>query len=238
MLSACRMESRMQKEALAGKEERTEYSLLEGTELELKVTVLSGQSKEPSIYLVGGIHGDEIAGWMAADRWKEEKLQNGSLYIVSPANRYGAEHRKRKTKEERDLNRNFPGDADGCDAERIAAAIYQDIGEKQPELVLDLHEATAEEGRDFLGNSLICQSMEKDGDLILDLLDASSRGELTSGKLTLYGSPPPGSINRVVTEALGIPVITVETDREEALETRIRNQMEIVEYVLQYFEMK
>ena len=136
------------------------------------------------------------------------------------------------------MNRNFPGDADGCDAERIAAAIYQDIGEKQPELVLDLHEATAEEGRDFLGNSLICQSMEKDGDLILDLLDASSRGELTSGKLTLYGSPPPGSINRVVTEALGIPVITVETDREEALETRIRNQMEIVEYVLQYFEMK
>ena len=218
---------------------QTEYHLLEETDLETSVSVLQGETEGNVVYLIGGIHGDETAGWKAAGQLKGSAISSGMLYILSPANLYGAEHEQRKTKEERDLNRNFPGDENGCDAERIAAAIYQDIAQKQPKLVLDLHEAVSEkEGRDFLGNSLICQSLESSGDLVLELLGASAQEKLTSKPLNLYGSPPPGSLNHIVTEKLGIPVITVETDREEALETRIRNHMEIVEYVLQYLEMK
>jgi len=42
----------------------------------------------------------------------------------------------------------------------------------------------------------------------------------------------------VVTEELGIPVITVETLRAEPLAQRVQNQLEMVEFVLEYYEMR
>ena len=210
---------------------REERALDEG----LSVTVLCGEADGPAVYVVAGVHGDEIAGWRAGNLLKNACLRAGALYIISPANAYGAANDQRKTAEERDLNRNFPGDADGCDAARIAAEIFSDIAQRQPALLLDLHEAheASDNGADALGNSLICDASGETGELIWGMLLASENGTLCASPLTLYGSPPHGSINRTVSELLGIPVITVETLRTEALAQRVRNQLEIVQYVLQ-----
>lgn len=206
---------------------------------EISVTVLRGEAHGPTVYVVAGIHGDEVAGWRAGNLLKDAHLRAGTLCIISPANAYGAEHDQRKTAEERDLNRNFPGDADGCDAERIAEVIFTDLARRQPELLLDLHEAheASGEGADALGNSLICDAVGDTGELIWELLLASENGTLCASALTLYGSPPRGSINRTVTEQLEIPAITVETLRTEPLAQRVRNHLEIVKYVLQYENM-
>ena len=222
------------------------YPLLKGTQEENTVQVLRGEEDGPTLYIVAGVHGDEVAGWLAGNLLKQATLKAGTLYILSPANPYGAEQNQRKTKSDRDLNRNFPGNPDGWDAERIAASIYADIRDKQPELVLDLHEAIAKEDNyealganyDALGNSLICQSLGGIGELVLDALLTSEAGELCSGTLTLYGSPPTGSLNRTVTEALGIPVITVETLRADPLAQRVQNQLELVEFVLEHYGMR
>lgn len=222
-----------------GDTQREEYPLAEGTGEENTVLVLRGAEDGPSIYIVAGLHGDEEAGWRAGNLLKEADLRAGTVYILSPANRYGAQNGQRKTESDRDLNRNFPGSVDGWDAQRIANAIYCDISSKQPDLVLDLHEARAGEGeRDALGNSLICQSLDGIGDLVLDAILASEAGELCSGALTLYGSPPVGSLNRTVTEDLGIPVITVETFRDEPLAQRVRNHLEFLQYVLEYYGLR
>ena len=201
---------------------------------EISVTVLRGEARGPTVYVVAGVHGDETAGWRAGNLLKNACLRAGTLYIISPANVYGAANDQRKTAEERDLNRNFPGDADGCDAARIAAEIFSDIAQRQPALLLDLHEAheASGEGADALGNSLICDAAGDTGELIWELLLASENGTLCASPLTLYGSPPRGSINRTVSDLLGIPAITVETLRTETLAQRVRNQLEIVQYVL------
>jgi len=223
-----------------------EYALLEGTQEENRVLTLRGEENGPVLYVVAGVHGDETAGWLAGNLLKQATLKAGTLHILSPANTYGAEQDQRRTKSARDLNRSFPGNPDGWDAERIANAICGDIRDKRPELVLDLHEAVAKEddyealgaNYDALGNSLICQSLDGIGELVLDALLSSEAGDLCSGALTLYGSPPAGSLNRVVTEELGIPVITVETLRAEPLAQRVQNQLEMVEFVLEYYEMR
>lgn len=215
------------------------YQLTWGDGQKIDVSVVEGREEGRAIYIVAGIHGDEKAGWMAAEQLKDIKLEAGTLYILSPANRCGAAQNERLTGEGRDLNRNFPGDPEGCDAERIAAAIYKDIEDKKPDLVLDLHEARPEKnGRDALGNSLICQSIEETGDMILELMAESAQGMVGSAPLTLYGSPPTGSINRVITERLGIPVITIETFREEELEQRIENHLEIAEFIMKYYGLQ
>lgn len=222
-----------------GSEKKTEeYTLKGDLKQELTAKIIEGYEEGPAVYLVAGIHGDEIAGWMAGEQLKSLELKSGTLYILSPANPYGAENEVRKTEDGRDLNRRFPGKADGFEGERIADAIYRDIEEKEPDLVLDLHEAhSGTEDRDALGNSLICQSLDGIGDLILDILTESGNGDLCSGPMTLYGSPPSGSLNQSVTTGLKIPVITVETYREEPLEQRIRNQMDMVLYILHYYGM-
>lgn len=226
--------------------DKEEYLLLEGTKEENTVKVLRGKKDGPTLYIVAGVHGDETAGWLAGNLLKQATLQAGTLHILSPANTYGAGQDRRRTESGRDLNRNFPGKTDGWDAERIAASIYADVRDKQPELVLDLHEAVAKEddyealgaNYDALGNSLICQSLDGIGELVLDALLSSEAGELCSGVLTLYGSPPTGSLNRVLTEELGIPVITVETLRAEPLAQRVQNQLELVEFVLKHYGMR
>ena len=216
-----------------GDTQREEYPLAEGTGEENTVLVLRGAEDCPSIYIVAGLHGDEEAGWRAGNLLKEADLRAGTVYILSPANRYGAQNGQRKTESDRDLNRNFPGSADGWDAQRIANAIYCDISSKQPDLVLDLHEARQwNDGSDELGNSLICQDMQPVADLVWGLLEASADGQLHGSALDLFGSPPVGSRNRTLTLEAGIPVITVETSRAEPLPQRVKNQLEIAEYVL------
>lgn len=216
------------------------YSLLPGDELEITVHVLEGEAEGPVLYIVGGAHGDELAGWYAGALLEKAAVQAGTVYLAAPLNRYGAEHEQRKTKDGWDLNRHFPGDAQGVDAERIAAAVYADIGEKEPALVLDLHEAEARaDGQDDLGNSVICQDIAPIADLVLALLADSADGTLAlSAPLNLYGSPPQGSLNAAVTQQLGIPVITVETSREEPLKRRIFNQLRIAEYVMAWYNIR
>lgn len=223
-----------------------EYKIAEGTKDENTVTVLRGAQEGPVIYIVAGVHGDEQAGWRAGNLVKEATIQAGTVYIVSPANQYGAQNDQRRTRDGWDLNRNFPGDPDGWDAERIADSIFTDIQDKKPDMVLDLHEAIAKEddyeklgsNYDALGNSLICQSLDGIGDLVLEALLQSEAGELCANPLILYGSPPSGSVNETVTNQLGIPTITVETLRAEPLSQRVQNQLEIVQFVFEYYGLR
>lgn len=225
---------------------REAYLLAEGTEEENTVVVLQGKDAGPIIYIVAGVHGDEQAGWLAGNLLKNATIQSGTVYIVSPANYYGAHKDQRRTKEGWDLNRSFPGDPAGGDAQRIAHAIFTDIQDKQPALVLDLHEAQPKEddyeklgsNYDALGNSLICHSLDGIGELVLDAMLTSEAGELCSSPLTLYGSPPSGSVNQTVAQQLDIPAITVETLRSEPLAQRVRNQLDLVEFILEYYDMR
>ena len=215
------------------------YPIAEGLREENLVTVLQGAEPGPAVYIVGGIHGDETAGIMAADVAKQISIRKGTLYILSPANAYGAAHEKRTTRADQDVNRSFPGDVTGSDAQIVAASIYADIEEKRPALVLDLHEARGPRpGWDDLSYTLIVEDVSLAGDLIWDLTLSSERGELGEPPFTLMGSPPQGSLNRTVSRELGIPVITVETWRGDPLETRIQRQLSLIAFVLEYLGMR
>ena len=113
---------------------------------------------------------------------------------------------------------------------------FQDIKRVNPVFLFDLHEARANsENKDFLGSSLIYTSLDNMSDLYLEMLMATESGELCSERFNFYGPGPIGSINNTVTTELGIPTVTVETYRGYELERRIGDQLDIVEYVLEYY---
>lgn len=200
--------------------------------------ICSGQPG-PCIFVVGGIHGDEAAGWMAAERLQNQAvLASGTLCILSPANRTGAQALKRYVVNSGDLNRAFPGEDSADDpAMRLAASIFHMIGEWKPNLVLDLHESKKPLGAGGLGYSLIFSDDKLTGDLIWELLLSNEEGGVCRNN---FGTAFPGvsrSLNRVVTEQLKYPVITVETLRSDDLEERISEQLSVVGFFLDYFGM-
>jgi predicted deacylase len=134
-----------------------------------------------------------------------------------------------------DLNRQFPGKADGDMAEKLAYAIYHDIADKRPSLVLDLHEAINNTPTsDFLGSSIIFTSLDGITELFMDMYFATQMDELCSEPYNYFGPGPIGSINNTVTNNLGIPVITLETYRAYPLERRVMDHLALAGYVLKY----
>lgn len=190
----------------------------------------------PTLFVVGGIHGDETAGWQAALQLRDElRLTCGRVYVLAPANAGGAAQNSRFVGTAGDLNRAFPGDAQGDAAQQLADAIFTAVKAAAPALVLDLHEAhPARPGKDDLGNSIIFASMQGIEPLVLHLLQSAPNGKA----LRYYNAPPQGSINRTVFERLGIPAITVETPRAEPLETRIQTHLALLHEVLRFYGME
>ena len=215
------------------------YTLCEGEIAETEVVHIKAEAPGPIMYIVAGVHGDEIAAWYAGRLLRNVTLKAGELYVVAPANANGAKNHTRYVTGTQDMNRSFPGDPKGNEAQRIANAIYRDIERVKPFLVFDLHEAILyTSGRDFLGSNLIYSTLEGIDDLYFDMLFASEDGEICYNAFSSNGPGPAGSINLTVARQLGIPVITVETFRGFPIERRVHDQLDIVQYALKYVEMR
>ena len=218
--------------------ERETYTINENELGETEVMHISSPTSGPVIYVVAGVHGDEKAAWYAGVMLENAKIKCGDLYILSPANKPGAANRRRYLYSSQDLNRSFPGSMDGKQAEKMAASIFQDIKRVDPDFVFDLHEAIVyTEGRDFLGSTYIFSDLDLMADLFFDLLWATEDGEICHNAFSYTGPGPAGSINRTVTEELGIPVITVETFRGFDIKRRVYDQLDTVQFVLEYYGM-
>lgn len=216
------------------------YKICEGTDVENEITVLTAKEEGPTVFIIAGQHGDEIASYTAIDQLKDMEIKKGKLYILSPANKPGAtaEQKRRYVFDKEDLNRSFPGKTNGTRAELLASAIYSEIESIRPVIVLDHHEARRiETNVDFLGSSLIYSTLNGIEDMFLNMYQATQDGELCSGPFNFYSPGPIGSLNNVVATNLQIPVLTIETYRGYQLERRIEDHLAIVGYILRYYEM-
>ncbi len=214
------------------------YEIGTGTQWVNEVTVIEGAEEGPVIYVIAGVHGDEQAAWKAGQLLEDITIKAGTLYVLAPANPWGAyaETPSRYVSEQNDLNRSFPGDPEGTDSQQVAHIIYQDVIAVQPDFVFDLHEArNVSTTSDFLGSCLIFTSLDDMGDLFMEMILESEMGNLFSQPLNYYSPGPEGSVNRTITQELGIPTITTETFRGYEMESRITDQLDVVNYVLDYY---
>lgn len=214
------------------------YKLMEGTLMETEVVHIHSENEGPCVYIVGAVHGDEKAAWYAAILTEQATISCGDLYILAPANANGAKNDTRYVVARQDMNRVFPGDPEGNEAERIADAIFSDIAEKRPSFVFDLHEAIImTSGRDFLGSSYIFTKLDGIEDLFFDMVFATQDGTICHNEFSVNGPGPDGSVNNTVTNLLRIPTVTVETFRGFHIERRVYDQLDTIQFVLNYLGM-
>ena len=112
-------------------------------EIKLPVTVLHGHGTGKTMLITAGVHAGEYVGIQAAielsQKLKIEKV-TGTIIIVKVMNRPAFEARNGSMglTDDKNLNREFPGDPQGTEMERLAWAVSQEL---QPvaDYYIDLH---------------------------------------------------------------------------------------------------
>jgi predicted deacylase len=115
--------------------------LYTATSLHMPVQVVCGRKAGPSVFISAAIHGDELNGVEIIRRLlrlKALRSLRGTLLAVPVVNVHGFLAQSRYLPDRRDLNRSFPGSAQGSIAARLAHTFMNEVVLKA-ELGIDLH---------------------------------------------------------------------------------------------------
>lgn len=115
----------------------------------LPLTVVEGPTPGPTVAVVAGVHGGKVAAVRAVDSLRallDGRLLRGRVLLLAPANAAGFAVGLAQVSPDDSLNLNrvFPGRADGRPTERLAARILREIV-SQSDYLLDLHGSDGDE---------------------------------------------------------------------------------------------
>lgn len=127
--------------------------LMAGTPHETPVYVVEERATGPTAVVVGGMHGDERSGYLAAQRVADWSVDAGRLVVIPRANRVAIERDTRRG-EGGDLNRQFPPDTRPTTA--LARALWDRLVEADPDVVVNLHSSKGIYGthQEFVGQAV------------------------------------------------------------------------------------
>ena len=114
-----------------------------GAEVSVPMLVWRGRRDGPTVSVTAAVHGDEINGTGAIRRIIHERpfdLAAGTLVLVPVVNVLGFERHARYLPDRRDLNRSFPGSADGSLSSRMAHSFFERVI-RRCDYGIDLHTA-------------------------------------------------------------------------------------------------
>lgn len=114
-----------------------------GGNMAVPIRVIRARRPGPRVLLAGALHGDELNGMGIVHRLlydEPPKLLRGTLLCIPVMNVYGFENHSRYLPDRRDLNRHFPGTANGSLTSRLAHIIMEKVV-RQCDYVVDFHSA-------------------------------------------------------------------------------------------------
>ncbi len=208
---------------------RESFLLLEGTDHETEVFVTHGEADGPTVLVIGGIHGNETAGYEAAAEIKEWEIESGTLVTIPRANEVAISNDTR-IGDGGDLNRQFPTGEEPETA--LARALWSVVEEYEPGTVLDLHESQeVYDGSDLdgVGQTVFHSDGEKattDAEDAVNFVNNTYIGDSTYNfKLGGFSSPDTDPSDLFVHKAsrdAGADAFLVETvSTDIALDTRV-----------------
>ena len=212
------------------------YGLLsKGTEYETEVYYSNTTKGSSRILIIGGTHGNEEAGFLAAEAFLKKPPPLGEIMVIPRANIQAIKTQSRTSDNRIDLNRSYPGSQDGNVIEQLAHEIFELIQVFDPHVVIDLHESIDYHTNGRLGNSIIISAEGEHLIKALDLIDYINHVETEDVPFTFFGDPPVSSLNETVTRYLGIPVFTTETCRMNPIEIRVRQQLLMIDKLIELY---
>ncbi|MFC6767239.1 PKD domain-containing protein [Natrinema soli] len=225
-----------------GSVSRDSIVIREGTDEETTAYVTTADTDGPTAVVVGGMHGNETAGYTAAGQIADWTIDAGTLVAIPEANAVAIERGTRNDDEGNNLNRQFSGGE--TPETELARAIWEVVSEYDPDILIDLHESTgiyAGDPMDGVGQAIFHSSGDEATDAAADAADYVTRNYVNDSNLAFQTGPfslpdtdPSGLLAHKAARDLnadGFLAETVSTDVE--LETRVQWHTAIVERLLE-----
>jgi hypothetical protein len=237
--------------------------MMAGTAYETPLHIFGSGLPGEVIMLLGGVHGNEPGGWMAAERIIDTiRPASGALLVVPRANKLAINLFQRTTDELGDLNRAYPGNPGGKPMEVMADQVVQTLREFRVNVLIDMHESwafynnRAQNGTAFLGQTVSTYPEEPGITLAKTVVEQVNTRiqapveELFYRDRTFAGpngttlSTPINPSQGVSSSSLGIPrwvpglsAILVEMGQQQPLERRIALHVDIVQEAMRLLKI-
>ncbi|GAA4861710.1 succinylglutamate desuccinylase/aspartoacylase family protein [Luteimonas vadosa] len=173
--------------------------LSNSTPVGVPVHVVHGRQDGPTMFVSAAIHGDEVVGVEIVRRLLTSKVLNGiagTALMVPIVNAFGFISHSRYLPDRRDLNRSFPGSANGSLAAQLAHMFMTEIVARS-DYGIDLHTAA-------INRSNLPQ-------IRVDTEDEPARAlaEAFGSPIILHSPLRPGSLRESASN-VGVPVVVYE----------------------------
>ena len=216
---------------------RDSFSIRAGTEQETTVYVTEAPVDGPTVVVVGGMHGNEVAGYEAAGEIADWRIDAGTLVAIPEANAVAIEQGTRSGDDWTDLNRQFP-EGETPETE-LARAIWNVIVDYDADAVVDLHESTgiyAGDPVDGVGQAIFhsggeaVETAEETVEYVNERYVDDPDLAFETGPFSGPNTEPSGLLVHKAARDLGAEAYLVETlSTDVDLETRVRWHLAITE---------
>jgi predicted deacylase len=202
-------------------------------EYETPYYIFVGKKKGPVMILDGGIHGDEIASYMACDSIvKYLNLTKGTLIVIPKTNIKACNINERQVNF--DFNHAFPGDLQSDLYEyRLAYEFMWLVDSVKPDLIINLHEARTKWSPKALTDpnkaygQIVISCIQPFEELLVRSVENMNK-KIPAGDFTFhthyYTYSDHSSLDNFVSK-FNIKSYTVETYRGFAIEDRVKLQL-------------
>jgi len=213
----------------------TELTLMKDTPYATPAYVYKASVEGPAVMVVGGVHGNEPAGSLAAQKFCDVDLLKGTLIVIPKANITALAAEVRTLPETGDLNRSYPGKKAGTPAEEITYEIVQLMQQYKVAMVLDLHEGYAfnTEEPKSVGETILPGKDDISTILAIDAMEHVNK-QITDPKkkFSVLANPIAGSTAYYANTVLKVPAFTIETSSRQPLEDRVKYSFTIASFLV------
>lgn len=212
-----------------------------GTKYATPLYVIDSGKPGPVVMIVGGVHGNEPAGYMAAAKFKNTSIKNGKLLVLPQANKRAVANNTRSMGGA-DLNRAFPRSKNDSADNSLSKAIFKVVKDYDVDWLMDMHEGTNYNrlsSTSSVGQSVIYYPDAQTRKVAVKIVNSLNSNIKTSyKKYSLLRYPAKGSLARASAVVCGSNTFIVETCWKDPLSTRINNQVKAANILLKNVGMK
>lgn len=233
---------------------RSTGKLAPGSPWETDYFVIDSGQPGATVLIVGGMHGNEPAGSVAAEQIRHWPVKAGKLIVIPRANVLALEANTRLTPgfpdEESNLNRNFPPVSEKTSGEvvprgKLAGALWRFAIKMKPDWVLDLHEGfdfhishkPEEGGKRSVGSSIIYRGGEELDSIVAVMIDAANDSVTDPEKtfVPIPRGPVSTGLANACINVIGAKSIILETTyTDQPLSTRTRQHRAMTNILLNH----
>lgn len=209
-------------------------AIMSNTAYETPLVIL-GDGSAPVAMVLGGVHGNEPAGSLAAQQLTQAKVLKGTLIIVPQVNKLALDKNIRTLDSIGDINRQYNEQQTNMPSKQIAKQIIEIMKKHHVSMLIDLHEARTFHKQDnsSLGQLILPTMNDKSAMLALDAVEHINKTIEKGYKQFGYGPYPlPDSAAYYAGKTLKITAFTLETSSQNELSERVRQHYIITKYLL------